>query len=362
MNARGEIMLKKIQVELLKPGDVLAKNVFNKRGIPFLQKGTIITEHYIKRLKDLNVRYVSIRDMDAEQNDERDLEEEIPLRKSITNDQTVHIVRLKLTKMVESNIINGRMNNHLFEMQFKRVYRTIMLDIMSHAKVMEQLGILWESDRYLFSHSLNVSAYAAMLGIASGYENVKMLELTIGALLFDIGMSTMPQSLLKCDRTLSDQERRLLEKHTTNGYEILQGIEDIPTIAKQCALLHHERYDGTGYPFHFKGDHILEQVQIVAICDVYDALISPRHHRIAYTEYDATEFLYAAGNHFFKAELIQMFLKNIQIYRENQLVLLSNGQVGAVSPIPTGNRHIVRSFKYYLMPMVSRFANPLRLT
>lgn len=332
-------MLKEVQVTQLKPGDVLEQNIYNKNGIPFLQKGTTLTEKYIKRLRELNIRVVFIKETSSDSKRYDRLDPVIQDPKKITDPRTPELVRLKLTRLIESEMPHSHMYNYSMEMQFKRVYRTIVMDITSHSKVMEQLGVLWESDRYLFTHSINVSVYSAMMGTALNYDNSKMLELVIGSLLFDIGMTRLPYYLLKSDRPLTVKERELLDTHTREGYALLKNIDGVGTVSARCALLHHERYDGTGYPFKFRGEDIPEEAQIVAISDVFDALISPRYHRSAYTKYDATEFLYAAGNHYFKAELIQTFLRNIQIYPEKQLVELSNGQVGVVSSKPSGIAH-----------------------
>jgi HD-GYP domain-containing protein (c-di-GMP phosphodiesterase class II) len=145
-------------------------------------------------------------------------------------------------------------------------------------------------------------------------------------------------------RKLTGVERKLMENHTREGYQILWGIEGISESSAKCALLHHERYDGSGYPRRIKGFEIPEHVQIVAISDMYDALTSPRYYRNAYTENDATELLFAAGNLYFDADVVKLFFRHISIYPESRMIQLSSGQVGIVSSTQSGmaNRPVIK--------------------
>jgi HD-GYP domain-containing protein (c-di-GMP phosphodiesterase class II) len=145
--------------------------------------------------------------------------------------------------------------------------------------------------------------------------------------------------LFNSNRKLTASERKLLENHTTEGYQILRSIEGISESSAKCALLHHERYDGYGYPRRIKGFEIPEYVQIVAISDVYDALTSPRYYRNAYTENDAAELLFGAGNLYFDADVVKLFFQHISIYPESRMIQLSNGQVGMVSSTQSGMAH-----------------------
>lgn len=108
-------------------------------------------------------------------------------------------------------------------------------------------------------------------------------------------MTRMPRSLIRAKRRLSQEERKTLENHAIEGYRIMMALDGVSTESAKCALLHHERYDGSGYPVRMSGGEIPEMAQMVAMADVFDALTSPRYHRQAYTENEAIEFLFGAG-------------------------------------------------------------------
>src|SRR5690606_13919996 len=136
--------------------------------------------------------------------------------------------------------------------------------------------------------------------------------------------------LLKRPEQLSIEERKLLETHPTEGFNILRKYHDISIVSAHCALQHHERFDGTGYPRGLKGSDLHLYGQIVGLPDMYDALISPRPYRKRYRTSEAIEFLFAAGGTYFDHELIKLFCSHISIYPIATMLLLNTGQTAIV--------------------------------
>lgn len=99
----------------------------------------------------------------------------------------------------------------------------------------------------------------------------------------------------------------------------------MPERSALCALLHHEKFDGSGYPYQLTGKVIPSYAQIVGMADLYDALISPKPYRSPYKAVDAIELFYAAGNHYFRADLVNIFLKLINVSPITSELRLSNG-------------------------------------
>jgi HD-GYP domain-containing protein (c-di-GMP phosphodiesterase class II) len=236
-----------------------------------------------------------------------------------------------LTAFLETCHVRGLITDASFEEKFRMYFRSIIYNLVSSSFLMEQLTALHQMDFFLFQHSLKVAVSAAVIGLAQEFDYEQLRELIIGALCFDIGMTRLPEQLVRKTKSLTEAERDQLEYHTIYGYQILSSHKDIPKSAALCALQHHERYDGTGYPYRAKQTDIHPYAQIVALCDVFNALISPRHYRNAYTLSEAVEFLYAAGNKYFDVSLIKHFLKHICVYPVESKVLLSNGKIGVVT-------------------------------
>jgi HD-GYP domain-containing protein (c-di-GMP phosphodiesterase class II) len=344
--------MKSIRVELLKPGDVLGRAILSRSGLSILEEGTVFTEAYIKRMKELGITSVVVREVPergsfglranhifplsgeaaesvAEAMDNVDVPDPLVRKQAMEE-----LVALTLPEKIE-----GRLSAPLIEDRFKRLFRGIICDISSHAKLIDQLAMMLQCDRRLFDHSLNVAKLSAMLGVSRQFDNARLLDLTVGGLLFDIGMTRMPRSLIRANRRLSREERRTLENHAIEGYRIMIALDGVSTESAKCALLHHERYDGSGYPVRMSGGEIPEMAQIVAMADVFDALTSPRYHRQAYTENEAIEFLFGAGDRYFDAELVKQFVKHISLFPVSTLIKLSNGQIAEVASNANGFAH-----------------------
>lgn len=162
------------------------------------------------------------------------------------------------------------------EARFLHVFESILEDLVRHEFLLEQLADMYVKDPFLFDHSINVAVLSGMLGMVKQYDRPNMYELIFGAFLFDCRMLDVPADLTKRNRPLTPEERKALEYHTTAGYNKLMKREDVPKRSAICALQHHERYNGSGYPNKLKKWEIHEYAQIVAIADVYHAMISPR--------------------------------------------------------------------------------------
>ncbi|RXZ83449.1 HD domain-containing protein [Paenibacillaceae bacterium] len=357
---------------MLRPGDVIARSIRNKNGQTVLKEGTPLTGHYLDRLEQMGIKTVMIeslptasvlapigssqaessqkgRQVSSQANQGMmvvQMHQATPqLRRKNDHVQQEYMLHYRervkdtLIRVIEPGKLLGRMTDEALESRFRRVFRSIMLDISSHSQMVDYLAQLLEMDNYLFEHSINVAELSCIMGVAGGFDSSELLELTIGGLMFDIGMIKQPPSLLKSDRKLTYDERMTLQNHTTEGYRMLLEIDGVSHKAAQCALFHHERFNGNGYPMRVKGMEIPEMAQIVAIADVFDALISPRHHRSPFSESEAIEYLFASGNHFFRADLVNMFLKQVLFFPEASVLKLSSGQVAVVTATSTGMAH-----------------------
>jgi putative two-component system response regulator len=116
----------------------------------------------------------------------------------------------------------------------------------------------------------------------------------------DVGKIATPDAILRKPGSLSSEEREVMERHTEVGHEILAGSDsDLLRMAARIALTHHERWDGSGYPRGLRGEEIPLEGRIVAVADVFDALLSERPYRAAMSLREAAEAIREGrGNHF----------------------------------------------------------------
>lgn len=136
------------------------------------------------------------------------------------------------------------------------------------------------------AHSLRASKYAYVFGCSLGLSYPDLKTLFIATYLHDIGKITVDDYILFKKSPLTPSERRRVNEHVVSGFEILNKIFVFREEA-DLVLLHHERVDGSGYPYGIKGSQIPYLDRIISIVDVFDALSSKRSYKKAYSTDEA---------------------------------------------------------------------------
>jgi putative nucleotidyltransferase with HDIG domain len=159
------------------------------------------------------------------------------------------------------------------------------------------------------THTRRVGRIAAAVGKRLGMPNEDVQLLLSAAQLHDIGKIGIPDSIWFKPSSLSDQEWEIMKSHTTLGAKMLEGGKSrLLQMAEEIALTHHERFDGTGYPLGLAGSKIPLTGRVVAVVDMYDALLSERPYKGAWSKTDALfEIKRVAGTHF-DPQVVQIFL------------------------------------------------------
>ncbi|MGW1377293.1 HD-GYP domain-containing protein [Streptomyces sp. NPDC002446] len=132
-------------------------------------------------------------------------------------------------------------------------------------------------DRYTRGHSERVGRASAMIAEQLGMAEDRKEVLRFAGILHDVGKLGIPTRLLRKDGPLTPQERRIIELHPEYGHEIVRGIGFLGE-ARAAILHHHERLDGSGYPYGLKGHQIPEFARVVAVADAFDAMTSTRSY------------------------------------------------------------------------------------
>ncbi|GBF78291.1 metal-dependent phosphohydrolase [Paenibacillus sp. 598K] len=317
--------MRRVSIQTVRAGDVLAKPILRENGHVLLGMGVELTDRFIDRLRDMQVDTLFIEDKMTE-----DILPEDVIREE-TRKQAVDSIQKTMRSIIDQPTTRGRAVAPEMGRTFRSVFGQIFQDLVGRKDILVSLTNIHVADAYLFQHSVNVAVLAGIMGIAKGYNRTQIEELGIGAMLFDVGMTKVPTEILNKKTRLTTEERQIMERHTTDGFELLRKQHDISLLSAHCALQHHERYNGSGYPRGLQRNEIHEYAQIVALADVYDAMTSPRSYRNRHTPSETIEFLFAAGNSIFDLELIKLFCKHISIYPVATTVVLNTGQTGVIS-------------------------------
>ncbi len=159
------------------------------------------------------------------------------------------------------------------------------------------------------SHILRMSHMCALLAGAIGQDSDRCELILHASPMHDVGKIGIPDRILMKPGSLSPQEWEIMRSHTTIGAELLSGDDfELLTMAREIALTHHERWDGDGYPSGLRETEIPLTGRIAALCDVYDALRSPRPYKRAWSPEEVTEQIRRGTGGQFDPELCEAFL------------------------------------------------------
>lgn len=165
-----------------------------------------------------------------------------------------------------------------------------------------------EAERHLTA----VALIAALLASKLGFDPTRVALLRAATPMHDIGTVAIPGGVLNKREGLTESERERMRTHTTVGHELLLDSEtELLRMAGRIALTHHERFDGSGYPQGLRGEEIPLEGRIVAVADAFDALLSERHHRPAFTIEEATQLIVRRRGTQFDPEVVDALLDNI---------------------------------------------------
>jgi HD-GYP domain-containing protein (c-di-GMP phosphodiesterase class II) len=185
------------------------------------------------------------------------------------------------------------------------------------------------SSDLLVYHSINVFICSVKIGMALGYHGHQLLELGIAALLHDIGMTKVPEEIIKKTNQLSNKELATIKKHPIYGHEIIMNLGKEYAWLAKVVLQEHEREQGQGYPEGIKGDEIHEYAKIIGVADVYEALTHTRPHRREALPYEAIEEL----KELFSLKILKAFLTQLTMYPLGCNVKLNSNVIGRVIAI-----------------------------
>lgn len=206
-----------------------------------------------------------------------------------------------LNKPIHPSILQARIKNHLSLVQIEALRA-------SRLEIIRCLGAAAEfKDNETGRHVIRMSHYAQILALAAGLTEHQADELLHAAPMHDIGKIGIPDAILQKTGKLSPDEWEIMRQHTFIGAQILGNHEQgLLHLARLIALYHHEKWDGSGYPFGLKGAAIPLAARIVALADVFDALSSKRPYKPAWSIEKTLAYCRAESGKHFDPALVQL--------------------------------------------------------
>lgn len=308
--------MRRVLRESVKVGMTLAQPVYGVNGQVVLNSGVELSDFHISKLAEMDVKYIYIQGqaplIDANDTVAQNAKNEFILAAHLALDE------IQVGKYVETGTVKGRVLALLDEC-------CMLKDIQPVFTAMQNCN------DYLFKHAVCGYFYAMLMGIHYGIEGERLRDLGLGALLRDVGMLTISHDIINKPGSLTPEEMAIVKQHTEKGYDILRRNPEISLSAANCALQHHERFNGSGYPRGTKADSIHEFAQITALADVYSSMTANTPYRKALSVYDTLAIIAKAGAAYFNPDLIRVLASNIAIYPLGAVVHLNDKTVGIVN-------------------------------
>lgn len=306
-----------IAAENLKEKMVLGHSLYGKSLETRLMEGQELADSHIKWIREMGYLGIYIQDGESEDVQTEDIiSPELRVRtiQAVTEIlNQAESVRAKRT-IRKTNILS----------QQKVVEQVISALIDNKRRIVDMVD-LKPTDSYDSYHAANVVILSLLLGIQLGISGRQLYELGIAALMHDAGNIFIPEGILEKTQRLTEEEYEQVKRHTEKGFDFLRENFDVSIDACTGALQHHEHFDGTGYPARLKGTKISIYGRIIAVTDVYDALISRRPFRKEMSPVHGVEYMkYHAGS-LFDPEIVASLEQVIALYPTGTEVVLSSG-------------------------------------
>jgi len=316
--------IKSILLHTVTEGMILAQDVVDNYGRILIASGIPLSQELLKLLKKHKVISVVIRSLQSG-NAEYDHNDHIQKTQDVASMET----RQKLISTVKEAFCKSNgLVHHLAEIQ--SYVEDVVHTLTNRKNVLLYLQDIDYASDYLFIHSVNVGLFSIVIGNAMNLPHDELCLLGMGGLLHDFGKTKISPEILNKQSQLTLAEFNEIKEHASVGYKMLKADSKLDYRIMFMALQHHERCNGSGYPWGISNHKIHHLARIVAVADVYDALTTDRVYRSRLTTFAAVQMINEGNRIHFDPHVIEAFNKVAIPYHIGCSVTLNHGINGKV--------------------------------
>lgn len=307
--------MNKVKVSSLKGGEYLAKPVISNGFQTVLFEGTKISIEDIEFLQEIGIAEVEIFETEAE---DESKEREI-IKEEVHND-----CKDKMKNILKNHICK---DNSTLE-DVSKAAESIIDDIFEIDEIAVKVFDIKKRSGDLYDHSITVSSLAVLTAMKMNLSKEAVFDIGIGSILHDIGLKYISVDYTnKEDMEFSAEDLFEYKKHTVYGFSSVENEKWMSTTAKNIILSHHERVNGTGYPFR---QHSIQlPIEIVAVCDAFDDRICGIGHKHM-TVQEAMNDILDYRDLYYDGKVVDVFASFIAIYPVGTIVKTNKGDKAVV--------------------------------
>lgn len=315
----------RVHVTDLLNGDELSRDMFNNYGLHVLSKGTTLNEKEISKLFQHQIEYVDIEERQNSKPISRTIESTIN-PKWLPSVQPIYENAVKKT---ESLFMNALDQGFINDQEVTSMLQPLLNNLQMERDVVSMLLLLNTNDEYTYQHSVQVGMLSFYLATWVGYSDEEAKQIGKAGFLHDIGKCRIDESILNKAGKLTTEEFDEVKKHTIYGHEIISNSVYEPLFA-YGALQHHERNDGSGYPYGLSGEDIHPVAKIISVVDIYSAMISQRVYQNKRDLLFVLKEIYRLSFKELDAHTAHTFIKHMIPNFIGKRVELVSGEVGII--------------------------------
>ncbi|GBF76940.1 HDIG domain-containing protein [Paenibacillus sp. 598K] len=291
-------------------GRRLNKNIYTKQDVLACPAHTVLTEQMLRKLIQLGVELQA---------------EDVESRADT------------IDRVVEHAVKEMKGIFHFARESGQLVVDDIRVHVVPTIRQSAEAGMLYQmlnrlqlEDDVTCRHSIAVAMVGVLIGQWLRLSEEEIGLIAAGGLLHDVGKLRVPAEILNKPGRLTEEEFAEMKRHTVYGYEMLRGEEGVEEDVARVALRHHERLDGSGYPYGLKGEEIDRPSRIIAVADVFHAMLSKRVYKNELPFYQVIKEIAHSAFSQFDASVVAVFARKMMETMIGSQVILSDGQIGTV--------------------------------
>ena len=308
---KAGVRMKKIGIAEIEDGIILAKEVVNENNQLLLGAGATIKKEHIDKLLENNILEVYI--VETEDKD-------TVIEYGKIEDDCVDAIK----DIIENRLEDCELN------QTGKLAEQLIKDALNKPGMKNCMLRIKREKSDIYSHLISTAVLSIIMAIKLEYSDEQLNDIAVGALLHDIGLRDVEIKYTDVEvGSLPAEEKLDYRVHVLKGYESVRKFDWISNGACEIILSHHEKADGSGYPFHKDRKNVSKIVKLVAICDAFDE----KANGIGYRKrkvHEIVEYFRTIGTHEYDYSIMSKVIQNIAWFTTGSKVQTNEGEVGIV--------------------------------
>ncbi|WP_026675507.1 HD-GYP domain-containing protein [Alkalihalobacterium bogoriense] len=319
----------KIKRSQLQEGCILEKDIMLLGHYPLLKENTVIDKQWLEIIDAFLIDDLEVEDKLV--TGEKFVVRAIPKaededREIISTEKAFINFYLDAVQEYKKHFDLWKAGYHVSITDMQQILYPLIGKVINEPKYLLHFHFFGTKEDYLAHHAISVGVLSAYIAKKLNLSKKEWSQVGMAGVLADCGMAKLSPTLLQKTSELTSGEYELIKKHPVHGYKMLKESGGIAPEILLAVLQHHEREDGSGYPLSAPANKIHVFSQIIAVCDVYHALISDKVYKSKITPYEALEVLKNEEFGKFQLSVVKTLTETIMNFAIGSKVRLSNGQ------------------------------------